>query len=313
LTTLYFATDVHGSNICWKKFISAGNFYKADIIILGGDLTGKAIVPIVYQGNNTYRVVLLEHESFLHSEDEIDSMIKKIKSRGYYPYRTSPDELFELQNRPGEIERIFCQEAIKTIEQWLDYADEKFQGSGILCYVAPGNDDMFELDDLIRSSKQVRLVEGETIQLDDHHEMISTGWTNPTPWKTFREETEEKLTARIKAMAVNIKDMQNCVLNFHAPPYRSTLDDAPEMTSDFRPKFAGNSLIPVGSKAVRTFIEEQQPLLGLFGHIHESRGTTRIGRTLCINPGSVYEQGFLNGALINLSRNKIKNHILTNG
>ena len=39
MTKLFFATDVHGSEICWKKFISAGKFYEADVIILGGDIT----------------------------------------------------------------------------------------------------------------------------------------------------------------------------------------------------------------------------------------------------------------------------------
>ena len=73
------------------------------------------------------------------------------------------------------------------------YADEKLEGVGIRCYVAPGNDDMFELDDLIRSSKHVQLTEGQVVELDRHHEMISSGWSNFTPWHTYREEEEDKL------------------------------------------------------------------------------------------------------------------------
>jgi len=313
LTTIFFSTDVHGSTVCWNKFISSGKFYKANVIILGGDMTGKAIVPIVHQGNNTYRAVLMEHESILHSQDEVNDMMKRIRSRGYYPYLTTPDEIVELQGQPEKINQLFTQEALKTIESWLVYADEKLEGTGINCYVAPGNDDMFEVDDLIRSSRHIRLAEGNVIQVDDHHEMISSGWTNPTPWHTFREETEEKLLVRIETMIYMVKDVHNCIFNIHVPPFDSSLDSAPEMTADMRPKYAGNSLVPVGSRAVRSVIEKFQPMLGLFGHIHESRGTTRIGRTLCVNPGSIYEQGYLNGALINLSRDKVKNHILTNG
>jgi Icc-related predicted phosphoesterase len=270
-------------------------------------------VPIVYQGNNTYRAVLMEHESILHGQNEVDDMIKRIRSRGYYPFLTNPDEIIDFQAHPDKINQLFTREALKTIESWLVYGDEKLEGTGISCYVAPGNDDMFEVDDLIRSSRHIRLAEGNVVQIDDHHEMISSGWTNPTPWHTFREESEDKLLARMETMISMVKDVHTCIFNLHVPPFDSSLDAAPEMTADMRPKYAGNSLVPVGSRAVRTVIEKFQPMLGLFGHIHESKGTTRIGRTLCVNPGSIYEQGYLNGALINLSRDKVKNHILTNG
>jgi len=313
VTTLFFATDVHGSEICWKKFINAGRFYGADILILGGDMTGKALVPIVHQGGDTYRVTLLQQETTLQGEDQVAEMVKKIKSRGYYPYRTTPDEMAELKAIPGRINELFVAEALKTAERWLAYADERLEGTGIRCYVAPGNDDVLELDELIRTSKHVQLAEGQVIELDRHHEMISSGWSNITPWHTFREEEEEQLRARYEAMIAQLKDVQNSVFNIHVPPYGSGLDEAPELTEDLRPKYAGHVLMPVGSHAVRDVIATYQPLLGLFGHIHEGRGTARLGRTLCINPGSIYEQGRLLGALINLDRGKVKGYVLTTG
>lgn len=313
MTTIFFATDVHGSDICWKKFISAGKFYEADIIILGGDMTGKAIVPIIDQGGGKYKVVLLQQESMLRGDDEVEEMVKKIKSRGYYPYRTTPDEIAELSATPGRVDELFAAEVLKTAEQWLAYADEKLAQSGIRCYVAPGNDDMSELDDMIRTSKHVQLVEGKIVELDKHHQMISSGWSNFTPWHTFREEDEDSLRARYEAMIAQLEDVKNSVFNLHVPPYGSGIDEAPELTEDLRPKYAGRSLVPVGSHAVRAVIQEHQPLLGLFGHIHEGRGTNRLGRTLCINPGSMYEQGRLLGALVKLDPNKIKSYILTTG
>ena len=313
MTTLFFATDVHGSDICWKKFISAGKFYGADILILGGDMTGKAIVPIIHQGGQKYKAVLLEQESMLDGEDQVREMEQHIKSRGYYPYRTSPDEIAELNAHPDRVDDIFHQEVFRTAEQWMAYADEKLAGTGIRCYVAPGNDDMFELDDLIRTAKYVHLAEGEVIDLDDHHEMISSGWSNITPWHTYREEEEDKLRARFDPMIAQLKDPRQSIFNLHAPPYGSTLDDCPELTEDLTPKLGGRSLVPVGSTAVRDVIKEYQPLLGLHGHIHEGKGAVRVGKTLCINPGSMYEQGRLLGAVINLARNKIKSYILTTG
>jgi Icc-related predicted phosphoesterase len=313
MTTLFFATDVHGSEICWKKFIAAGKFYGADILILGGDMTGKAIVPIIHQGGETYKAVLLEQASLLHGEDQVREMEKQIKSRGYYPYRTTPDEIAELNASPEKVDAIFHAEVLKTAGQWMAYADERLAGTGIRCYVAPGNDDMFELDDLVRTSKHVQLAEGKVIELDAHHEMISCGWCNPTPWHTYREEDEAALRARYDAMIAQLKDPRNSVFNLHAPPYGTTLDDVPELTEDLTPKLGGRSLVPVGSRAVRDVIEEHQPLLGLHGHIHEGKGAIRLGKTLCINPGSMYEQGRLLGAVVNLDRNKVKNYVLTTG
>ncbi len=313
MTTIFFATDVHGSEICWKKFINAGRFYEADVIILGGDMTGKAIVPIVHQGGDRFKAVLLEQESMLHGEAAVAEMEKQIKSRGYYPYRTTPDEIEALNEDPALVDDIFAREVLKTAEQWLAYADEKLEGTGVRCYVAPGNDDMFELDDLICTSRHVQMAEGRVVELDEHHEMVSSGWTNFTPWKTYREEEEDKLRARCETMIRQLKNVSQAVFNFHSPPYGSTLDDVPELTEDLTPMLGGRALVPVGSHAVRDLIMEYKPLLGLHGHIHEGKGAVRLGKTLCINPGSMYEQGRLLGAVINLSRNKIKTYILTTG
>jgi hypothetical protein len=313
MTIIFYATDIHGSQVCWNKFINSGKFYNASTIILGGDITGKAIVPIIHLGGDSYQAVLLEQVTQLEGEDAVREMEKRIRSRGYYPYRTTLDEISELKARPEQLSALFTAEVKKTLQQWLAYADEKLEGSGIRCLVTLGNDDAFELDDLVRSSRHVQLADNACIDLDDHHEMISSGWSNQTPWHTYREENEDQLQKRYAELIARIKDPHQSIFNFHVPPFNSSLDQAPEMTADLRPRFAGNSLVPVGSRAVRQAIEETQPLLGLFGHIHESKGTTRIGRTLCINPGSMYEQGALCGALISLGRNKIKTHMLTTG
>ncbi|MBC7242014.1 MAG: metallophosphoesterase [Anaerolineae bacterium] len=313
MTTIFFATDVHGSDICWKKFINAGKFYNADIIILGGDMTGKAIVPIVHQGGDKYIATLLEQQFELHGQEEVEQMIKQVKSRGYYPYVTNPDEIRELEQHPEKVDELFHQEVLKTVQAWMEYADEKLEGTGIRCYVAPGNDDMFEIDDIIRASKHVHLAEGEVIPLDEYHEMVSSGWSNITPWHTYREEEEPKLKERLESIVKKLSKPETAVFNFHVPPYNSNLDEAPELTPDLKPKLGGRALVPVGSTAVREIIEKYQPLLGLFGHIHEGKGTARIGRTLCINPGSMYEQGRLLGAVITLNKGKIKSYLLTTG
>ena len=310
---LYFATDVHGSEICWKKFISAGKFYKADVLILGGDMTGKAIIPIIAQGGGKYKVTLLDQENILETQDDVEKMVATIRNRGYYPYVTEPDEVKSISSTPERSDQLFLREALTTVQRWMEYADAKLEGTGMRCYVCPGNDDMFEIDGAIQQSKHVELAEGRLIQLDEHHEMINSGWTTPTPWNTPREEAEEQLRQRIQVMIDQLRSVKNSVFNLHDPPYGSGLDEAPELTADMRPAYAGRSLVPVGSHAVLDLIDKYQPLLALHGHVHEGKGTRKYKRTLCINPGSMYEQGMLHGAVVELKPEKVGNYVLTTG
>ena len=313
MTTVFFATDIHGSDICWNKFLNAGKFYGADVLILGGDMTGKAIVPIVEQGGGLYQVSLLQQDFVLKSSDELAEMKKRIRSRGYYPYLTNPDEIAELSQNPERVYQLFISEALKVVQQWVEIAERKLSGTGLRVYVSPGNDDRFEVDDLLRASPQLTLAEGQVVQLDAQHEMITSGWSNRTPWNTYREEDEPQLAERYAAMTAQLKDPRNAVFNIHVPPHNSNLDEAPELDAELRPINAGNALKPTGSTALRQALEKFQPLLGLHGHIHEGRGASRIGKTLCINPGSMYEQGVLQGAIVKLGKNKIESYVLTQG
>jgi len=313
MTTIFFATDIHGSDICWSKFLNAGKFYGADTLILGGDMTGKAVVPFVHQGGKNYRMTLLEQVFEITNDDELADMKKRVRSRGYYPYMTTPEEIAALEKDPARVHQIFLDEVLKVVQQWMELADKKLAESGLCVYCSPGNDDMDEVDDIIRASKRVKLMEGVVTQLDAHHEMITSGWSNRTPWNTHREEDEPQLAARYQKMIAQLKNPRNAIFNIHVPPYKSQLDEAPELDENLRPVLAGNSMKPVGSTALRKAIEETQPLLGLHGHIHEGRGATRIGKTLCINPGSMYEQGALLGAIIKLGKNKVDDYVLTTG
>jgi uncharacterized protein len=196
----------------------------------------------------------------------------------------------------------------------MQMADGKLEGTGIECFVSPGNDDQFEVDEIISAARHVRLAEGKVVEFGEF-QMVSTGWANRTPWDTYREEDEDKLAERLRKMTSQVSaPPERTIYNFHCPPYNSGIDDAPEITADMRPKDAGRSTVPVGSTAVREVIEEGQPTLALHGHIHEARGNTRIGRTLCINPGSSYEQGQLLGAVVDLDGGKkVKRFVLTSG
>jgi Icc-related predicted phosphoesterase len=311
---LFFATDIHGSEICWRKFLNAGKFYKADVLVLGGDMTGKALVPITQMPDGSFRATLLQQEFILRDEDEVRDMERRVGSRGYYPFRATREQLDEFRADPAKLDAFFHQQILDVVGRWMALADERLPGSGLRCFVCPGNDDSPEVDQVVLQSAYVQLAEGRQIDLGDGFSMFSTGWSNITPWQTFREATEPDLAARIDAMIPSGADMRRSIFNFHCPPYNSNLDDAPEVDAQLNVKDAGRSPIPVGSKAVRDAIMKYQPLLSLHGHIHEAKGTARLGKTLAINAGSAYEQGVLQGVIVDLDARKgIRSYTLTTG
>ena len=310
---LFFATDIHGSETCWRKFLNSGKHYEADVIVLGGDMTGKALVPIVHDGGGQWHATLLESRHNLEGEEAVVRFEEQVKRRGYYPFRTDPDELREYEHDPEAADRFFHEEMLATVGRWMALADEKLEGTGIRAFACPGNDDQFDIDDVIAEAKHIELAEGRVIDIDGY-QMVSTGWANRTPWKTYREEDEPDLANRIERVAAQVTVApERTIFSLHCPPYGTGLDDAPELTEDLRMKHAGHAPVPAGSTAVREAIERHQPVLSLHGHIHEARGNARVGKTLCINPGSSYEQGELLGALVELDGKKVKNFVLTTG
>lgn len=310
---VFFATDIHGSEVCWRKFLNAGAFHKADVLVMGGDMTGKAMVPITGAGDS-WRVTLQEQEHVLSGEAEVAAMEKRIGDRGYYPIRLSPEEMAAWQSDQSLVDARFKAEMLAQVTRWMALADERLAGKGIRCIVSPANDDIFEIDPIIAAAKLVDLGESNLIDLDGFS-LVSTGWANPTPWNTFRELPEDQLRERIDGLVASVPDRSRAIFNFHAPPFGSNLDNAPKIGADMRYVSGGQALIPVGSKAIRDAILEYAPVLSLHGHIHEGRGAVKLGRTLAVNPGSTYEDGVLQAAIVDLDLRKaeVKRYLLING
>jgi Icc-related predicted phosphoesterase len=310
---IFYATDVHGSDICWRKFLNAGTFHKADVLIMGGDMTGKAMVPIVANGSG-WDVTIQDQHHALATEAELTAMEKRISDRGYYPIRLSREEVDAWAADASLVDARFKAEIVHGVERWMAIADEKLRGSQIRCIVSPANDDMFEIDEFIERAAIPVLGEAVAIDLEGLT-MISTGWTNPTPWNTFRELPEDQLRARIDELVKAAHDPHRAIFNFHVPPYGSNLDNAPKLDAAMNYVSGGQALIPVGSHAVRDAILQYGPLLSLHGHIHEGRGAVKLGRTLAVNPGSTYEDGVLQAAIVDLDTKKgsVKRYLLING
>lgn len=314
-TRLFFATDVHGSEKCFLKFLNTPQPYKVGTLILGGDITGKMIVPIVKTAEGTYTSEFLSSKYNLKSEKEVEDLEKKIRFTGYYPYRTTDDEMASMRADPAKVDAVFTDVMIETLRRWMSMAEERLKGKGIKVFMTGGNDDRPEIEEVLKSSKYVVDPEGERLTLEGGYEMISSGWSNPTPWKTPRECSEEELAAKLDAMISKVQDTSNCVFNLHVPPYDTGLDTCPKLDENLKPVYAGSEIMmtAAGSTSVRKAIEKHQPLLGLHGHIHESRGFIKIGRTLCLNPGSEYTEGMLRGVVVELDDKKVRSYLLTVG
>lgn len=311
---LFFATDVHGSEVCWRKFINSAKHYEVDVLILGGDMTGKAIVPIVDEGAGRWQYTMQDVLHNMQGEDELVANERLIADHGYYPVRMTHGQVQDLTAHPEKLDELFRREMRRTVERWVEFADERLAGTNVQCIVCPGNDDTDDIDEILATSRTITVGEGNVIDMAEGYQLVSSGWTNLTPWDTPREEDEPALKKRILSVVAQATAAPDrLVLGLHAPPYDTQLDVAPEIDWESL-TVKGQDTAHVGSSAVKEVIKEVQPLLSLHGHIHESRAAERLGRTLAINPGSSYVEGTLSGVVVDLDgKSKVKRYRLTMG
>ena len=305
---------MHGSEVCFKKFISSGKFYKADVLILGGDLTGKALIPVIEDPKGTFSAKLLGESLKASKEGELDKLLQRIKAIGYYPYLTTPQRWEEISSKERKVDEVFNELMRSSLTRWIRYAEERLKGSGIQCYIFPGNDDERFVGSILDVSDYVINPDEKIVNISDELEMASLGYSNVTPWRCPRDVPEEELSRKIEKMMVEASPDKKLIFSIHVPPYGTGIDLAPELDEQLRPKLgAGGQVrtIPVGSTAVREAMLKYQPILGLHGHVHEARGFFKLGGTLCLNPGSEYQEGILRGVLIQLSNGKVKDFIFT--
>ena len=306
----YMCSDLHAANRAYRKLLNAVklNQYEAQVVLIAGDLTGKAIVPIVQQGNGRYAASFLNQNYVVEAGEELQKLANNISDIGYYPHVTTPDEVEALSSDAAKMSELFHQKMIERVGEWVALAEERIGKSGVQFYMMPGNDDDRGVDEMIARSSYVINPVGKTIRLNDYHEMISFDYANPTPWHTPREWSEDEYYERVKAAAATLQDIQRAVFMIHVPPYDSGLDTAPELDKNMRPRVTmGDVLrVPVGSTGVRRAIQELQPLVSVHGHVHEAPGQARIGRTICFNAGSEAPQGILRGFVFDLGKDKLE-------
>jgi Icc-related predicted phosphoesterase len=313
LLRLYYASDIHGTEVLWKKFLNAPKVYKAKVLVMGGDICGKMVIPIVEAQDGEWTATFHERTERTQTEAELLKLENRIRGNGMYPYRTTAQEVAGITAlSEEERERWFEGVMLEAFHGWLTIADERLTGTDVRCFVMPGNDDPSSLEQVIERATAVESCDEKVVQFD-RYPMLSLGYSNITPWDSPRELEEDALYERIVSLADQIEDQTSAVWNIHVPPRASHLDTAAELDEDFNVIMIGSqpNMIPVGSSAVREAIESYQPLVALHGHIHESPGAIHIGRTLCINPGSDYQTGRISGCLVNLRGDRVNHQFVT--
>lgn len=320
LTTLFFATDLHGSERTFRKFVNAGKFYKADVLVMGGDITGKLLIPIIKETNGNYRATLQGNIIHIETEAELQQLIDRINLLGFYFKLMGEDEVRGMQDNPKAVDELFHELAAQRLSDWVDLAETRLNDTGIKCFVTGGNDDAPVVLEAMHKegTKSFFACEDQVVHVDDGHTMVSIGFSTPTPWNTPREISDEELGRMIEELVDQVPDPSRCIFNFHDPPVDSTLDTCPKLDwskDPPEPITSGGQIVMhgAGSHSVRKAIESYQPMLGLHGHIHESQSVVKIGRTTCINPGSEYGEGILRGCLVTFANGVVEGYQMTSG
>jgi Icc-related predicted phosphoesterase len=315
---LYVCSDLHASERAWRKFLNAmrTNVYDVDAAVIAGDLTGKAIVPVVRDSTGTsWTATVLGQRRTARSEVELADLERAIADLGYYAVRVSEAERAAMESDPALVRRMFDEQITRRVGEWMALAAERLEGSGVPVYLMPGNDDDFEIDAVLADSAYCTNVNEQVVELTPWHQLVSMGWSSPTPWSTPRELPEEEFLDRLSTLMSAAGEPRKTVMMTHVPPYDSGLDTAPLLSPDLRPTISAGDVLrgPVGSTGVRKAIETFQPVLGVHGHIHESGGERRIGKTVCINAGSEANHGVLRGYLVDLTDRGVERTLRVEG
>lgn len=310
---LLFVTDMHGSEPLFRKLLKVLDLWSPDVLICGGDVAGKGLWPVLMKGDQARVAVMGEAQDI--SLAELDRYEAQACQQGFYPYRVDAAEYQRLSEDDAYREGVFNRLMVERWQDWVDRLEGRCSGLELHAYVIGGNDDPWELDSVLDQPRDwVHAADGQVLPLEEEWTLISCGVANQTPWDCPRDVPEEEITDRLEAMAAQIDSFDRVVANIHVPPYGCRIDTAPEVDySTDPPSSVPGSAVPVGSTAVRDFLEKYQPLVSLHGHIHESPGEATLGRTRAFNPGSEYAEGVLRGVLVILEGDRVKGRQFVSG
>ena len=307
--TIFYVADIHGSDLCFRKWLNAAGFYGADVLVIGGDLTGKVLLPIYPAGghNGAWTATWKDRVHRLETSSEVAELIRLARNDGAYGFVTTADEMAEIGASIERERAVFGRLKVEALEAWLALADERLADRRTRAFLMAGNDDPPEIDALLAEARSLVDVQGAATELSPGIWMASRGESTPTPWHTPRELPDPALGELVRDAVSGLPTGGTTIWNLHMPPYDTGVDRAPRLNDSLHVQYDGSGepiMVPVGSQAIRDLIAEGEPTIALHGHIHEGRGRYRIGRTVGFNPGSQYQDGVLQGMLLRVSARK---------
>ena len=296
----------------FRKFLNAPEMYGINTVILAGDLSGKGFALVEHDGSENYKTQIYNEDWTASGAEQFELLKRKMTTLGFY-FRIGTNS--ELEDYRGNLK--LCQQeydrlAAERMTDWIRRIEEKFRPAGIKIFILAGNDDGNNIKQTFEESDYIINAEDQIVMVTENNEMLSEGHSNPTPWNTPREVSEEELAKLLQAKIDQLENPEKSVFNIHVPPIGTIIDSV----TDIDPKTLKRDLRRIkgaGSSAVREAIEKYQPLVGLHGHIHESRGEFKLGSTLCLNPGSEYAEGILRGAIVAIDDKKLRGYQFTSG
>ena len=319
-TRIFYASDIHGSEPTYRKFLNAARFYEVDALVFGGDLMGKLLIPIVRDAGGTWRASLQGRQHHLETPEQLREFTRNLDTLGFYWKEMDPEEYRSYEGNQERIDRLFDELAKQRLREWIELAEERLAGTHVKVYLCGGNDDTDVVLSALDEERLERVVncEERVVPLDDEHVLVTVGYSTPTPWNTPRERSDEEIGKLIEELLHEVPDPSRAVFNFHCPPLDSGLDTCMKLDASVwppAPLIEGGQPVyyGAGSESVRRALEEYQPTVGLHGHIHESRGVARYGRTPAFNPGSEYGEGVLRGVIVAIRGGEVVGSQFTSG
>lgn len=157
-----FVADLHSSEITFRKAMNAVGVYEATALVIGGDLTGKQLVPVV-QGADGWRATVLNEECAGHEDDDLAPLLARIRDLGQYPVILTEAEFDTYSADPDVVETRFAEECHAQVRDWMERLADRFAGSNIPVYVTGGNDDYFSIEPILSDAPWVVNAEGRAL------------------------------------------------------------------------------------------------------------------------------------------------------
>jgi Icc-related predicted phosphoesterase len=273
------------------------------------------VIPIAEQEDGTFLAFQHGEQVQIDGKSELDEFVQRQGNIGFYPAVMSEAEFQALREDPEAQAVLFKRLVLERVREWAEFATAKLKGTEIPLVAIPGNDDFHEIDDILTQAPHFDFHEMQVCEFKGGYQMLFCGGSTPTPWDTEREYTENQYVSRFAELIPQVADMSRCIFNVHCPPMGTALDACPKLDKNLQVVYEMGlpAQIHAGCQTLVDVIKEYQPLLGLHGHIHEGRAKINIGKTICINPGSVYPEGILQGAMITLRDGQVTQTNLTQG